>query len=86
LASLPTGRKELTISIIRGYNFHLLYNGIKPNAVIRLPDLGLETQVADRTAEPIFNEQISLPLSGLMRLTVEAYHAPGDDSEDILIG
>lgn len=37
---LPT-KRDLTITLLRGYDFHMLYNGIKPNPLIRLPQLEL---------------------------------------------
>ena len=38
------------VSIIRGYNFNLLYNGIMPNARVVMPEIGLETEIVERSS------------------------------------
>ena len=78
--------RVLTLTIIRGFSFHLLYNGIKPNCLVKFPDLSLETDTFERSADPLFNQQIELPFLQLKQLSVEVYHVAGADSEDILIG
>lgn len=35
--------RELKITLIRGFDFHLLYNGIKPNPLLKLPQLSFTT-------------------------------------------
>lgn len=47
---------DLEFIILEGAEFQNLYNGIKPNAIVRIPDLGLQTQISHRTSNPAFNE------------------------------
>lgn len=42
--------------MLEGSDFNLLYNGIKPNAIVRIPELGIQTQVSHRNSNPYFNE------------------------------
>jgi hypothetical protein len=59
-----------------------------PNARVCLPDVGLETEVIERSTEPVFNEHINLEISPseLKKLRVEVYHQISEDVEPILIG
>lgn len=45
LTKIPTQNepkyKHLRLSIIKGASFHLLYNGIKPNCLVKIPEFGL---------------------------------------------
>ena len=76
------------VSVIRGYHFHLLYNGIPPNARVRIPALELETELIERSSDPIFNEHLSLEVrkGAIKKLAVEVYHEVGEDTEAVLIG
>ena len=47
---------DLELIILEGAEFQNLYNGIKPNAIVRIPDLGIQTQISHRTSNPAFNE------------------------------
>ena len=47
--------QQLKISILKGHNFQYLYNGVKPNVQVRLPQLGFETAVISRSSDPNFN-------------------------------
>lgn len=42
--------KELRITLEKGINFHYLYNGIKPNVLIKLPQLGYESKLKPRSS------------------------------------
>lgn len=46
---------DLEVIILEGVDFVNLYNGIKPNALVRIPDIGLQTQISHRTSNPAFN-------------------------------
>ena len=46
----------IEIAVLEGSNFQQLYNGIKPNSIVRIPDIGLQTQVSHRNSSPYFNE------------------------------
>lgn len=45
----------MRITIDRGGNFHYLYNGIKPNVLIKIPELSYESKIKGRSSEPVFN-------------------------------
>ncbi len=72
---------NLTLTLIKGHNFHLLYNGIKPNPFIKLPQLSIETESLERNSDPIFNQSFTIKLdsnlASIMNLSIEAYHAAG---------
>lgn len=44
------------ICILEGSDFNQLYNGIKPNSIVRIPDFGIQSQLSHRNANPYFNE------------------------------
>jgi hypothetical protein len=93
-------QKVIEITILEGCGFSQLYNGIKPNAMVRVPELGIQTQVSHRNCNPSFNEEFEACLDNdkyhyryfsmyiLSSLKVEVYHCSADDedSESILIG
>lgn len=47
--------KVAELTILEGTNFQQLYNGIKPNSIIRIPEIGLQTQISHRNSSPYFN-------------------------------
>ncbi len=54
--------KLIELTVLEGSNFQQLYNGIKPNSTVRIPDIGLETQVSHRNSNPYFNENTVVEL------------------------
>lgn len=54
--------KMIELTILEGTAFNQLYNGIKPNSLIRIPDIGMQTQVSHRNLNPYFNEAMQIDL------------------------
>jgi hypothetical protein len=52
---MEEGRHRLKVSVLQGYNFHRLFNGLEPCAVVRFPELEAETEVVEKTSSPVFN-------------------------------
>lgn len=78
-------QKGVLLTIVKGNDFHLLYNGITPNPLLSLPTLHSHSQPQTRTQHPLFN--LALPLKHIPHtLPIEVYHSPGQDDSDILIG
>lgn len=82
------------MAIEKGKNIESLYNGIKPNSLVRCALLELETEVAERESNPEYNLQTELQLDArqladFKKLDFEIYHRlsiEGEGSEEILIG
>ena len=47
--------KVLDFTILEGMKFYKLYNGIKPNSIVRVADIGLQTSISHRNSNPYFN-------------------------------
>ena len=52
----------LRVAIEKGKNVESLYNGIKPNSLVRCTLLELETEVVERDSNPEYNLQTELQL------------------------
>ena len=50
-------RYRMVVGVEKAKNLETLYNGVKPNAVVRCSSLNLETAVVGRDANPEYNEE-----------------------------
>ena len=50
-------RYRMVVGVKKATNLETLYNGVKPNAVVRCSSLNLETAVVGRDANPEYNEE-----------------------------